>query len=454
MLKTDSALRNEAAVAVYRQLFITLFLTEEIPSREIFASRIDSMLEANGNKGTFFVNIFLLERRCLLANAEELMTLATGFIDGLPVDPQSEEEIFFFVHILSQSSLVVESTFQQMHIKLQHSLFVLCKRFLNLNRHLTTHPSLIVYWIRVFVFVGDRFLVQQLTNKLCSFPPYCVTLQMTKKEFLSVLLSVKKLSNDAKLKTVRNHLKRAYTIVLKQSLYEVRRSVTQLKIDCSRLDKPSNPVIAAFVAVNESNEFRQSRESDLRTIVAHRLENSLDDVKLSKDEVEEEFISLCDLLSVCNTLKNKTESIRVSNFLLESKCFDSQLFLRSELLSAMAAFAPHGQWKSFRKFYLSIATKLKAGDTNRWLTFQNFLTYHLLKLNDPSSNSAALGIFHGVFSKINSPASESPEGLFSIEEPQRHVFMVNVLLLDLRQILKDSAEVKAMISYVKSASTS
>ena len=208
------------------------------------------------------------------------------------------------------------------------------------------------------------------------------------------------------MKTVRRVSTRAYTVVLKQSLYEVRRSVTQLKIDCSRLDRLSNPVMAAFVAIQDPNQFRQLRESQLRTIVGRCLENSLNDVKLSKEEKEEEFISLCNLLNVCNTLKNKNESIRLLTFLLETKCFESEHFLRSELLSAIAAFVAHAKWKSFLKFHSSIATKLKAGDEKRWLTFQNLLTHHLLKQNNPSWDSIAVQFFEKVCSKIKFPSAD------------------------------------------------
>jgi len=79
--------------------------------------------------------------------------------------------------------------------------------------------------------------------------------------------------------------------------------------------------MAAFVAIQDPNQFRQLRESQLRTIVDRCLENSLVDVKLSKEEKEEKFISLCNPLNVCNTLKNKNESIRVSTFLLGTQMF-------------------------------------------------------------------------------------------------------------------------------------
>ena len=187
LLKIDSAYRHEAAVALHQQLFITLFPTEEIPTIESFTERVNWMLETNGNTEEFFINILIMERRHLLvnANADQLLTLVTNFIAGLPQAETPERVMRMFINLLCMSSLVVDSTFEQMNNKLQHLLLDLCQRFFTLNWHLTTHPFYVVSWIQLFVFVGDRPTVQQLTDKICSFPPYSAFLEMTNQESIN-----------------------------------------------------------------------------------------------------------------------------------------------------------------------------------------------------------------------------------------------------------------------------
>ena len=77
-------------------------------------------------------------------------------------------------------------------------------------------------------------------------------------------------------------------------------------------------------------------------------------VKKAKEEMEEEFIGFCDLLNVCNNLRQKLMALRILNRFLATKCFDSKFFIRPELLTAMAAFLSYtpGMDKGLRMYPL------------------------------------------------------------------------------------------------------
>ena len=430
LLKEDSDLHNEAAVIVYRKLFTVIFNSEGIPTRDNFVNRSNWLLELDGND-TFFVSVFLLERRHLLDDAENLIPMVTHFIAISP-----DFFINFLDHFVSSlcSSLLIKSySIHQMHEELQKLLSHLCKRFLQLNGTLTTHPAALVSWIQLFVFAGDRPMVQQLTDNICSFPSHSVSLEMTDEQFFREILADQDFANEPKFKTIRSQLRRRLNILLKRSLYEVRRSTSQLKIDCSRLRAPLNLVIGASTSVVDLHQLRQLRASQLCDVV--RPINSRIGLKFSKEEMEEEFIGFCDLLNVCNNLRQKLMALRILNRFLATKCFDSKFFIRPELLTAMAAFLTHAGEKCFGEIIDSIRTRYIGSEEGGELSFEIHLAYNLLKLNKSSCNYAAENIFKKICFQKNS-YSKMKQCISLINNHHQHVFFCVVLLIETRYLLR------------------
>ena len=147
LLEEDSELRNEAAAAIFRLLFATLFNSEEIPTDDNFVNRMHWLLGSHQANVSFFVSIFILERRHLLNKTEQLLPLVTEFIVATP--DISFDFLNEFVDMLFSSSLVSAYSIQQMHELMQQLLVELCKRFIHCNWSLTANSTDISSWIQL-----------------------------------------------------------------------------------------------------------------------------------------------------------------------------------------------------------------------------------------------------------------------------------------------------------------
>ena len=448
LLKGDSASRNEASVAVYQQLFVDLFNSEEMPANDNFVDRIIWLLNCYHGNVCFFVSIFLLERRHLLENAEHLIPLITVFIKNFGITPP---HLRYFVDILLSSSLVSDYSILQMHEEVQQLLIDLCNHFLHRSElPLTTDLTSVCHWIKLVVFVGDGLMIQQLTDHICS---YSSSLEMAAQmEFLKdILTAVKGLSTTAKFKMI-NQLKRTLCFQLRRR----RRSVAQLRIDCSRLETPLHLLIGASTSVVDLCQLRQLRESQLNKFVDCCLKISLDDLKLSKQEVEEEFISFCELLNVCNKLLNNEKiTVLLFNRFLASKCFGSDYLIRPELLAEIASST-----NRFGFYPLFSSLPLYMEREKEWrATFQILLSYHLLKLRTMRNYTAA-GIFNQTCSVIIFPSGATSESVVTqcistIDQHYRHVFFFVVVLIEDLQMLRHEAIIcEAVNKYLLQSSIS
>jgi hypothetical protein len=459
LLREDSEQRNDAAVAVYRQIFATIFNSEDILTIENFVNGVVdglSLVSYPENVSILFVSIFLLERRNLLDYAEQLIHFVTVFIN-VNLIPDFSDFLNLFVQDLCNFLLIVDS-FQQIREELQQLLFDLCKHFLQQNGPLND-LTFIVCWAKLFVFVDDRLMVQQLTDMIRSFSLYSVTSFELTYELKGILTGAHNLWNDPTLKTVRSQLQRTLNTLLKRSLYQVRRSVSQLKIDCSRLVTPLHLVIGASTSVVNLNQLHKLRESQLNKIIDWYIHNSLDGIELSKEELEENFISFCDLLNVCNNLNQQKKAWYMFNHFLATKSFGSDFLIRPELLSVMAAFQTYMDENYFRKFFNSIRARYIEREEEGWVTFKILLTYHLLQQNNSTCNATATQIFKAFCYSIKFPpdaisVNSVTQCISVINHNYRHVFFLNVLLMENRQLGDVSKYFEPATKYLTQASIS
>ena len=401
LLRADSPTRNEAVVQVFKQLYSTLIPSTETLSVELFTAKVDELIDDEENYGLVLLVIFLLERRQLLENAEELLTVATCHLKNAPITGST---LFFVYHLCSSSLLVSNSSFDKMPQQLQSSLVFICQKFLDrspsgIDVHTIWPICHVVAWIQLVMFIGQPLMIHQLMDKILSRPS---TLQQQEKtddvliKFLNTLLN--ELQKDPNLKTLSQQVKISYNVALKRRRYEIRQSVSHLKRVISRLDHgPCHQCVKVPDA--DLIQLRQRRLEELRQIIHlyHKCLVKMD--KMSPAEAEEEFFALCDLIALCNKLKSKELGLSVIEIAIQKA--SKGVWCRQELVAVLADFIALVGWAEFHDCFKSIWNLISEKQQVQKLCI--CLTNELLQKNQYLSEDAAANIFEWFLSEIELP---------------------------------------------------
>ena len=388
LLQKNSTFCNYAATEAFRELYSTLFpATEEILSIEFFTSKLDSIPEGDDFHDYFLNVIFNLESRHLLENSE-LVRMVTLYLINKPITTNLSSIHHHFVIQVDFTYL----TFEKISNHLQNLLVSLCDYFLQSNIHLFIYePSPLHYviaWIKLFVLVGRDSRTQELLDNI--FPSSIAPEEVERKliEFLKKILANEKFQSS-NLKSVRAQLERTCAILEKRHRFDIRQSVLHLMALSSRLVHSSHPFSKA--SPSDHSHLRESLGLRLHMVI-DQLRNPFNNtLQLSPEEVEKQFISLCHLLEVSNSLGSEEHAKRVIRRLLSTDVTKMKHWFRSKLLSAFAGFVSVEGWSlTIRKQLSSIKRQL---DSKDYLSFSFLFVNELLKTKKQTCNKAAVEIF-------------------------------------------------------------
>ena len=441
LLKEDSAIRNEAAIDVYRKLLNFIFPSPKILSNELFASKVDNTSNLPRDSLEQFLQvIFILQHRQLLDKEEQsVIPMAVAYLLAKPIGECANPHLF--VLNLCSWPLFTSLSFEKLTSELQNLLEVLCCNFLALNVQ-RIRAIYVVYWMKTFLFVGGSTKLQQLVDKICSRRPPAPFELSSKKvhDVIRNLLAVKELQTDLKLLQVKKHLESHQKVLLKQFKSEVHHYLSYLKSACFSVDHgPVAAPITAFINANLKQTL-QTRLEQLGRVVDLFVINPLDRTKLTKEETEKEFLSVCDLIGVCCKLGSKEEAQRVLTF-YSSASGDISLnyWLRPEMLSVLAdSIASFGL--SIWSIIINLQFEWQFCRNSERLALEILLVNELLKRNSPEFNNAAVEIFRTFCIDVNFPYcvrdnTEINKYLSSLNEKHRQVFFQVFLLMNHRGLL-------------------
>ena len=424
-LKVDSPFRNEAAVSIFTQLHASIFSFHQAPNDiKVFFTKLDSIEDLGNNSyAKFVVIVFLVQHRQMLKNANEMLALIFYHLNSTPIDPEKANNL---VCLFSSLNFLENSSFGQLVGKAKELLILLCEFALELDVYNFSHhfSSHLAYWIKLFVFVGQWPMIQQLMNTILWHPSLPEKTEPLLKILEDLKLPPKQLNKEAekKLTMVKGQIQRTINVVLSRRRYEIRQSVSYLKSAVSRPSRASHPFFGSCPSAEDLDQLRQSRIFKVREIISKI--RSRDDHFASKEEAEEEFINWCNIIELCNKLESKDDGANAiaQFFYIPKKCF----VLRPELLSAVVGFIAFAGLNRFLRCYESFESDLSdLSENGVKLEFFVSLANQLLLKNQYHCREAATELFKRIFHCLDS----------SLDEQRLIIFYQVILLMDESQFL-------------------
>jgi len=381
-----------------------------------------------------------------MSNADQLVVLATShLIDSLIAKAITSNSCHHsFVASFNLSSLVTTSSFEQLSERLKSLLVSLCTHFVQFDVHAITSSNTVktVDWLKLFSFVGHRPLIQELADKICSRPGSIKRAGDADKQLIQILKNILSHAtthlNAPNLKAVRGQLKWTFHILVRRNRYDIRQSVSLLE----STTKSYTYSIINDDKWHDKNLLQLKRVFDLVIVNNPCIENE----KLSEEEAEEEFLSICDLLKMCYRLESKEKGMRVLTFYFSVYGPENKNSIRPEFLSKLAKFIIFADdWANFMsKFVFDnfIHPHFQRKFRTNGLQLSIVLIQQLMrKYKKFNSHVAVIDIFNNLCINIFPSLIHSPhrsDFLSTLDNQHRQIFFHTVLLMEHHNLFTSS----------------